>query len=197
MRQIKDALQRLQDRLPVNRSQPVSFDNDDAPDFDSDAAHVAAAIQDLLDPERVLHIGSGIGRHLQPFHDNGVVAHGIDPNHVALENAAVPQEHILLHDFQEPYKPDDGYDVVLCFDLVDYLEYTDGVLETMQYTGDIAIIAPHMSHRREFTVDEQRMDALLEDYGMHRDDELTTTLNDQLAAQDGWFPHAPTVYRAD
>lgn len=207
--QVSDSVRRLRNTVlskeDVEDELPDALQDDELRDrdFQSDAAIVSEAVIDLFAPESVFDVGCGIGLHLKPFLDNDITVQGIDESTVAHENAVIPTSHITLVDLNEPYTPQEQYDVTLCLDMLEYTSRSqeDVLITTVANTGDIGIVSaplPRYSTMQYSREEPQKYWVdVFQEYGMQYDPEATAALQDRIDAADdqAWVPQQLMVFR--
>lgn len=108
----------------------------------TDAHCVAEAINDRFCPKSVIDFGCAIGAHLELFQENGVEVKGVEGNKSAIEHSIIPSESIDHCDLRKPYKTDQKYDLVLCFEVAEHIpeKYVNEFLDSLTEAGDDVIM---------------------------------------------------------
>lgn len=108
----------------------------------SDTKTIGTTIKQYFDPNSVVDFGCGIGAHLEPFYDDGIVIRGVEGNSDAFDHAVVPRKYLEKYDLRDQYKTEKEYDLVLCFELAEHLpeRYADNLVDTLTDTGDTVVI---------------------------------------------------------
>lgn len=166
-----------------------------------DAAHFAELLMDRYDPDRVIDLGCGIGRFLEPFHVEGIEVTGVDGAQAAVEHAVVPKGRIEIHDLTEPYEPSEEADLVLCLEVLEHLPKE----ESRTVAASIAASAPRTvittappGQGGRHHVNEQPMEFWISEFetvGMRFDEAETEYLLDHVDAKElRWLNHNIGVF---
>ena len=103
--------------------------------YSSYVEHIYCIVKKLFRPESVIDIGASCGVFLLPFHEAGIVVHGVDGDPAILEEdvRCIPRELMEVHDLREPYYPSRRYDVCICTETLEHIppEYADVALDSL------------------------------------------------------------------
>jgi len=95
-----------------------------------------------LNPKILIDIGCGEGHTTKYFIDHGVSSYGIDGSEEARNNAVIPQNRFILHDFTKGLLPFYMfYDIIWCCEFLEHIEekYIENVLSAFKISNIVAI----------------------------------------------------------
>lgn len=198
---ISQLLQRFSDTDTATAPEEPDTSNDTDEDqthrdYENDAHAVSTRLQEEFAPDTVIHLGCGIGLHLQPFLDENIEVRGVDGSTIAHERAVIPTNRITIADLSQPYIPQKKYDLVLCLDLLAHAPdpMEDTIIQSIANAGETAVVSPTTTEQASFA---QQPDTYwinkFEQAGMEYDKAATERVREQLKDVQ-WTPHNPLVF---
>ena len=163
-----------------------------------------AVIRDFFEPNSVIDFGCAIGAHLEPFYDDGVTVKGVEGHPAAIENSVIPPQHLDQHDLREYYQSNRGFELVLCFEVVEHIpeRFADTLVETLTSAGDTVVMTaapPGQSGTHHINLQPKKYwDGKFKNKGFMYDDATTKKLQDQLGKEAmPWILENLMVYRRE
>lgn len=155
----------------------------------SEANHVGNVLYRMFEPQSVIDFGCAVGSHLEPFYKRGVEVQGVEAHEAAIENAVIPQEHILQHDLREPFEVSKKYDLAISIEVAEHIpeRFSDTFVSTISKSSNtIVLTAAQPGQGGDHHVNEQPKSYWVQKFekrGFIHDEEQAKTLAQLLEVE--------------
>lgn len=171
------------------------------PVWKRDAEQVVSILDKYLCPDSIIDLGCSVGLHCAAFAKRGVSIHGVDGSEAALQNSVISNKLIEHHDLREEYRPQEKYDLCLCFEVAEHLHEThaDTLVKSISNCSDkVAFTAASPGQGGRHHVNEQPAqfwDKKMRAHDFRRHTDLTTSIRSEIDVEKTvWIPENLTIY---
>jgi len=113
-------------------------DNPVAPDI------VAPQLMDWFNPKSVVDVGCGLGSWLKGFQNLGVAEIvGLDGDHLNRDLLVIPDQCVISHDLEQPYRHPSSFDLVISLEVAEHLsaEKAEVYVDNLVNLGDVILFS--------------------------------------------------------
>lgn len=140
-------------------------------DINSSASIIAPKVLEWFAPKKVADVGCGLGTWLKAFKDLGVEKIlGIDGSHLDRKMLLVPEQNVIEHDLETPFKSSEKFDLVISLEVAEHLSDKSAAtyIKTLVDLGDVVLFSAAIPNQwGQNHINEQWVEYWQEKFGKH------------------------------